>query len=63
MTIKEIIEYVLHTPHNTNRAILTEMLRRLIVDNGGIDPEAPTPPVDPDTPSDVDVVYDGGTEK
>lgn len=63
MTIKEIIEYVLHTPHNTNKVILTEMLRRLIVDNGGIDPEIPTPPVDPDTPSGVDVVYDGGTEK
>jgi hypothetical protein len=53
MTIDQVIEYVLHTPYNTNRAILTEMLKQLILSNGGS--------VDPDTP-DSDVVYDGGVE-
>jgi hypothetical protein len=26
MTIEKIIKYILHTPHNTNKAILREML-------------------------------------
>lgn len=58
MTIKEIVEYVLHTPHNTNPVILTQMLKQLIIDNGGVDPDIPD---SPDTPN-VDVVYDGGIE-
>jgi hypothetical protein len=53
MTIEEIIEYVLHTPYNTNRAILTEMLKQLIISNGGT--------TDPDAPS-SDIIYDGGVE-
>lgn len=57
MTIEKIIEYVLHTPFNTNRAILTSMLRQLIIDNGGNlegtdGPEVPG----------KDVIYDGGME-
>lgn len=50
MTIKEIVEYVLHTPYNTNHVILTEMLRQLIIDNGGSAP-------------DDEVIYDGGVEQ
>ena len=53
MTIDQVIEYVFHTPHNTNRAILKAMLKQLIIDNGGSD--------EPDTPDD-DIVYDGGME-
>jgi hypothetical protein len=53
MTIKEIVEYVLHTPHNTNRAILTGMLKQLIIDNGGSNP---------DDEKD-DIIYDGGVEQ
>jgi hypothetical protein len=53
MTIKEIVEYVLRTPHNTNRAILTGMLKQLIIDNGGSNP---------DDEKD-DIIYDGGVEQ
>ena len=53
MTIDKIIEYVLYTPYNINRSILTQMLEQLIIDNGGS--------VDPDQPSD-DIIYDGGME-
>ena len=62
MTIKEIMEYVLHTPHNTNPAILIEMLKRLIIENGGIDPDSPNVPDIPDAPG-IDIIYDGGLEK
>lgn len=55
MTIKKIVEYIQHTPHNTNRAILEEMLRQLIIDYGG-NPEGP----DPD---DLHIIYDGGIEE
>ena len=48
MTIEQIINYVLHTPHNTNRAILEEMLKQLIAENGGELPD--------------EVIYDGGIE-
>ena len=58
MTIKKIVEYILHTPHNTNRAILEEMLRQLIIDYGG-NPEGPEGP-DPDGPH---IIYDGGIEE
>ena len=35
MTINEIIEYIMNSPQNTNRAILIQMLRELILDNNG----------------------------
>ena len=35
MTINKIIEYILHTPLNTNRTILVEMLKELILTHGG----------------------------
>lgn len=60
MTIEKIIQYILHTPHNTNRAILTSMLRDLIASYGG-DPDnfgGSNPPDDPNR----DVIYDGGLE-
>ena len=53
MTIEKIVDYVLHTPHNTNKAILIAMLEELIRTSGGNVPE------DPDTPE-KEVVYDGG---
>lgn len=56
MTIEDIVEYVLHTPFNTNRAILTSMLEQLILDHNGT-----LTPGDPDTPG-KDVIYDGGLE-
>lgn len=59
MTIKQIVDYVLHTPHNTNPAILMEKLKKLIIENGGVDPDSPE---NPDIPK-VDVIYDGGLEK
>lgn len=54
MTIEEIVKYVLHTPHNTNRAILTAMLQQLIDEHSG-DPDVPDVP--------ENVIYDGGLEK
>jgi hypothetical protein len=52
MTIQKIVHYVLHTPHNTNKAILIAMLEELIRTNGGtVNPE----------PGD-DFIYDGGIE-
>lgn len=48
MTIEKIVDYVLHTPLNTNKAILIAMLKELIATNGG--------------ESDSDIIYDGGTE-
>lgn len=56
MTIDEVVNYVLYTPHNTNRAILTSMLKQLILDNGGN-------PDGPEAPDTQDIVYDGGLEK
>lgn len=35
MTINEVIEYIMNSPQNTNRAILIQMLRELIIDNDG----------------------------
>lgn len=57
MTIENIIKYVLHTPYNTNRAILTSMLKEMILYYGG-NPDAPDTPDDPNK----DVIYDGGME-
>jgi spore coat protein CotH len=51
MTIEKIVNYVLHTPHNTNKAILIAMLKDLIISNGGnIEPDGD------------DFIYDGGIE-
>ena len=58
MNIEKVVEYVLQTPHNTNRAILEEMLRQLIIDYGG-NPDGPEGP-DPD---DLHIIYDGGIEE
>ena len=59
MTIEKVIKYILYTPYNTNRAILTSILKQLITSYGG-NPDNPVEP-GPDTP-DKDVIYDGGVE-
>lgn len=57
MSIEKIICYVLHTPYNTNKAILKSMLKDLILSHGGtLDGSE-----DPDDPN-KDVIYDGGME-
>lgn len=56
MTIETIVHYVLHTPHNTNRAILVEMLEELLRENGGSGSGG-----GPGTPGSI--VYDGGVER
>ena len=53
MTIQRIVHYVLHTPHNTNKAILIAMLEELIRTIGVT--------VNP-YPGDDDFIYDGGVE-
>ena len=58
MTIDKIIQYVLHTPFNTNRAILTSMLEQLILDHGGSLNGSGSTPDD----SNKDIIYDGGVE-
>ena len=35
MTIENVMEYVFHTPHNTNPAILDSMLKDMIISHGG----------------------------
>lgn len=65
MTIEKIVDYVLHTPHNTNKAILRAMLKDLIKANGGFDcdgcdhPDCPNNPNKPEEQKDI--AYDGGT--
>lgn len=54
MTIEKIVDYVLHTPFNINKAILVEMLEELIRDNGGSGGSGDS--------DGSDVVYDGGLE-
>ena len=58
MTIERIVHYVLHTPHNTNKAILIAMLEELIRTNSSCD--------HPDCPNNPDnqkvIAYDGGNE-
>lgn len=54
MTIEQIVEYVLHTPHNTNKAVLISMLKQLIKDNGGSDDDGGS--------GSGDIIYDGGME-
>ena len=34
MSIEQIMDYVMYTPHNTNRAIFTQMLKELVGSNG-----------------------------
>ena len=58
MTIDNIINYVTHTPHNTNKSILTEMLIQLIVSYGGYMDEEGNP-----IPRPNKIIYDGGIEK
>lgn len=58
MTIDGIINYVVHTPYNTNKAILAEMLRQLIVFYGGRADEEGNP-----IPKPSNIIYDGGIEK
>lgn len=58
MTIDNIIYYVTHTPHNTNKAILNEMLIELILTYGGRVNEDGEPGVQPNK-----IIYDGGIEK
>lgn len=56
MTKEKIIEYVLTTPHNPNRAVLSDMLETYLADNGGGGGDTPGPEPDPDK----DYIYDGG---
>ena len=57
MTIEKIVDYVLHTPFNINKAILVEMLEQLIRDNGGSGGSGGS-----GDSSGSDIVYDGGLE-
>ena len=59
MTIEKIVHYVLHTPHNTNRAILVEMLEELILSYGGTLPDGSGGPIIPGD----NIIYDGGIEQ
>lgn len=59
MTIDKIIDYIFHTPENTNKAILRAMLKQLIVDHGG-NPDTPLPEPGPE---DNHIIYDGGLEE
>lgn len=54
MSIEQVIFYVLHTPHNTNKTILKQMLKQLIIDHGGS--------LEPNDPGNDDIIYDGGVE-
>lgn len=59
MTIEKVIQYVLHTPYNTNRAILTSILEQLIIYYGG-NPNKPGGSI-PEEPN-TQIIYDGGME-
>ena len=62
MTIEKIVDYVLHTPHNTNKAILIAMLESLVKSSGG-DCEGcdhPDCPNRPEVPKEL--LFDGGDE-
>lgn len=62
MTIDKVVDYIMFTPNNTNKAILMEMLRSLIISHGGNIDESEKPDI-PDNPEDSkDVIYDGGME-
>lgn len=63
MTIERIVDYVLHTPHNTNKAILIAMLKSLIRTNSGGDCEGCDHPDCPNNPNNPKVIaFDGGDE-
>ena len=55
MTKDKIVDYVLHTPINTNKAILYAMLDELIEEHGGGGGDVPDIPG-----GDIIVIYDGG---
>lgn len=55
MTIERIVNYVMHTPHNTNRAVLIQMLKDLI---HSYNPDIPDEPGG----EEKEIIYDGGTE-
>lgn len=55
MTIEKVINYILYTPYNTNKAILRGMLETLIISHGGSLDE---PGDSPDH-----IIYDGGMEQ
>ena len=58
MTIQRIVDYVMHTPYNTNKAILISMLKDLIIDHGGsLDGTGGGPD------GSGDIIYDGGIEE
>lgn len=57
MTIDKIIDYIFHTPENTNKAILRAMLKQLIIEHGG-NPDEPSP-----GPDSNHIIYDGGFEE
>ena len=47
MTIEKIVNYVSHTPHNNNKAVLTSMLESLVenVSGGSVYPATPLDPI------------------
>lgn len=59
MEISKVVDYVLHTPFNTNKAILIGMLEQLIISHGG---SLGDKPEHPDT-SGKEIIYDGGMEQ
>lgn len=59
MNIDRVVEYIFHTPLNTNKAILIGMLEQLILSHGGsLEPN----PDMPDIPGN-EIIYDGGIEQ
>lgn len=60
MTIEKVIEHIFYTPYNTNKAILTSMLKQLILSYGG-NPDEPGQPDEPGVLPEH-IVYDGGVE-
>ena len=62
MEINKVVDYVLHTPFNTNKAILIGMLEQLITSHGGSLDEEPEIPDIPDVPG-KEIIYDGGMEQ
>lgn len=54
MTIEQIVDYVMHTPYNTNRAVLTQMLKALVNQTEGGDDGGEEGP--------DEIIYDGGEE-
>lgn len=61
MTIERIVDYVMHTPHNTNRAVLIQMLKDLIQSQGSDVPGGPGSGGEGGGET-QEIIYDGGTE-